>query len=148
MTSGDSAPYSIRKATLGDLDSIKAIADRHKVELGFVRRPTLALALAGNEVLVAEVDGEVVGFVHYHHRRDQQTTLYNIVVTRDYRQRGIGAALLATLCGEARTHHKDHIILKCPSELDANGFYADLGYSLLRTERGKHRPLNIWALAL
>ncbi len=147
MTSGDSTGFCTARALPEHLDSIKSIADGHKPELGFVRRPTLAKAITDGEVLIAELSGALAGFAHYHHRRDAQTTLYNIVVAERFRHRGIGAALMAEVHSEARALGKEYVLLKCPAELDANGFYCRLGFSLAYMEKGKHRPLNVWTLS-
>ena len=149
MTSGNSSAFSVRKATSGDLDAIKRLADRHKAELGFVLRPALAKAIADRELFVAEVpQGPIVGFVHYHHRRDQQTTLYHIVVNEDFRGIGVGQTLIHALSKEAARRGKTVILLKCPQNLSANRFYQKLGFTLSVVEKGKHRPLNVWALSV
>lgn len=139
---------SIRKATLNDLCSIGALAAAHRNELGFVRRVTLVEAIRHGEVLVAENEAHVVAFVHYHHRLDQQTTLYNIVVSPDRRRQGTGRRLVEALAEEARCLGKQCIVLKCPSELPANGFYARLGFQRWQEEPGKRRALSLWRLLI
>jgi N-acetylglutamate synthase-like GNAT family acetyltransferase len=148
MTSGNKGQFTIRKATLHDLNAIKLLADRHKEELGFVLRPALEKAIADQEIFVAAVDAEVVGFVHYHHRRDQQTTLYHIIVSEPNRLQGIGQALVNSLSQEASQFERKFVLLKCPQELPANHFYEDCGFVLVGTENGKRRSLNTWRLAL
>ena len=148
MTSGLTDKLVIRKATLADLDAIKAIADAHRRELGFVLRPALAESIEREEVLVAENHQELIGFVEYHHRQDEQTTLYHIVVAPDYRRRGIGRRLIERLADEARMAGKEFIALKCPVTLPANDFYAHTGWSLVSGEAGKRRPLNLWRFVL
>ena len=54
MTSGNNRPFTIRKATINELDAIKLLADQHKVELGFVLRPAMEKAILDREVFVAE----------------------------------------------------------------------------------------------
>ncbi len=143
MISGTSS-YHIRKATLNDIDALKRIADTHKRELGFLRRPTLIAAIERQEIFVAEDDGEIVAFVEYHHRRDQQTTLYNIVVQSAYQRQGVGKELIKALQTESQNHKKQFILLKCPADLPANNFYSDIGFTLISIEPGKRRQLNIW----
>jgi len=140
----------IRKAQHTDLDAIKAIADAHKTELGFIRRPTLEKSIQINEILVAidENNQAIVGFVHYHHRKDKQVTLYNIVVVSNFRLSGIATQLISELVNEAKFCQSEYILLKCPEELTANQFYERYGFSAMPQEKGKHRPLNIWKLDL
>lgn len=148
MDSGATDTLVIRKATLADLDAIKAISDAHRRELGFVLRPALVESIERNEVLVAENHQGLIGFVEYRHRQDEQTTLYHIVVAADYHRRGIGRRLIERLADEARMAGKEFIALKCPVTLPANAFYARTGWSLVGSEPGKRRPLNLWQLVL
>lgn len=142
MTSGNN--ITIRKAKPTDIDAIKEIADAHRHELGFVRRPSLIKSIKQEEVFVAQNGNGLVGFMEFHHRRDLQTTLYNVVVNNDYRQEGVGRLLMQSLEEDAINQDKGIILLKCPEELPANAFYARLNYKLARTDSGKSRQLNIW----
>ena len=144
MTSGNNGQFSIRQATPNDLNAIKGLADQHREELGFVLRPALEKAIADQELLVAEVEELVVGFVHYHHRRDRQTTLYHIAVREEHRSQGIGRALIEALSIESSSRGKGQILLRCPTNLAANSFYANIGLSLISAEEGKRRELNVW----
>jgi GNAT superfamily N-acetyltransferase len=139
----------IRRAQGDDLDVVKRVCDAHRVELGFVMRPALAESIARGEVLLAcDARGTVIGLVDFHHRRDQQTTLYHLVVSEVARGRGVGRALVMGLHAEAAQHGKTCIRLKCPVTLPANGFYARVGFVLIATEPGKARPLNVWNLSV
>ncbi len=146
MTSGKN--IIIRKAKPTDIDAIKEIADAHRRELGFVRRPSLIKSIEQNEVFVAQNGDGLVGFMEFHHRRDLQTTLYNVVVNDDYRREGVGRLLMQNLEEDAIKQGKSLILLKCPEELSANAFYAQLNYKLDRTDSGKSRRLNVWTKTL
>lgn len=142
MISGNSVLF--HKATLRDLDPIKGIADKHRTELGFVMRPSLEKSIHDHEIVVATSENVVVGFVHYHHRRDLQTTLYHLVVCSEYRFLGIGNNLVTKLTEEARALGKVYVLLKCPVTLASNAFYERIGFKLNGTELGKERELNVW----
>ncbi|MCA9946503.1 MAG: GNAT family N-acetyltransferase [Ardenticatenaceae bacterium] len=142
MTSGNSV--EIRPAMPEDIVAIKQLADSHKHELGFLRRPALLEAIERHELLVAENGIGIVGFVEYRHRRDQQTTLYNVVVYPQHRKHGIGRQLVTNLEQEARKRGKSWVLLKCPEDLESNAFYEHIGYKKVTVERGKTRRLNIW----
>lgn len=140
----------IRRASIEDIHRVKALADSHKMELGFVLRPALEKSILCNELLIAS-DGamsEVLGFTDYHHRRDEQTTLYHIVVAPRHRNKGIGTLLLTALLNEANEQDKKRIVLKCPVDLDANMFYKKVGFRLLARQNGTGRDLNIWRIDL
>ena len=142
MTSGNN--IGIRLALPGDIDAVKQLADGHRHQLGFLRRPALLEAVQRQELLVAQNGSGIVGFVEYRHRRDQQTTLYNIVVHPDHRNRGTGRQLVFALEKEAMQKQKSVVLLKCPEDLSANSFYKRLGYECVNVEIGKLRRLNIW----
>ncbi|MCA9968712.1 MAG: GNAT family N-acetyltransferase [Anaerolineales bacterium] len=140
--------YVIRKAVDSDLDEIKKIADSHKKELGFIRRPALARSIAQEELIVAANGVGIMGFIQYHHRRDEQTTLHNIVVVQSFRKIGVGQKLIQRLEAEAIAMDQNTILLKCPEDLDANEFYKSIGYSETNKETGKARSLIIWTKVL
>ena len=148
MTSGKSSPWFIRRALPTDLDAIKRIADSRKNELGFVLRPTLAESIARGELLVAETDGQVEGFVDFHLRRDKQITLYHIATSVDRQRSGIGSELIAMLSAVGRDLDATRVLLKCPADLEANHFYSALGFALQETQNGRKRALNVWTLEL
>lgn len=148
MISGDN-DISVRMATIEDLEPIKALADSHKLELGFLVRGAIRRSIEHHEILIVDhLTSGVCGFVQYRHRQDEQTTLYNIVVTPAFRGRGLGRRLLNALIAEAVQHQKECIQLKCPSDLPANSFYSHCEFGLVKTEEGKHRALNVWRLVL
>ncbi|NLE46404.1 MAG: GNAT family N-acetyltransferase [Chloroflexi bacterium] len=147
MTSGNQVSI-VRKAVLDDLDTIKAIADAHRDELGFVIRRALQESIERGELSVA-IDGDrLAGFVEYRHRRDQQTTLYHIAVVEQWRQRGIGRLLVEAVRRDALANGKNVIRLKCPESLPANEFYTRLGWQKIAVESGKRRRLVVWELPL
>ncbi|GAB4528674.1 MAG: hypothetical protein Kow0063_05040 [Anaerolineae bacterium] len=143
MISGNSR-FTLRKATLDDIDAIKALADAHRRELGFVRRPALIESINRQEIIVMQNSRDVIGFVEYHHRKDDQTTLYHICVEPAYRRRGVGRLLIEALQEEARRYGKHMIRIRCPANLPANQFYRRLGCFLRGKELGKKRCLAIW----
>ena len=141
-------PYAVRKATPGDLDSIKVIADTHRHELGFVLRPALARSIQRGQVFVAQNSTGLVGFVEYHHRQDERTTIYHIAVDPAYRRQGIGTKLVEALRIEAAERGQTSIRLKCPADLPANDFYKGVGFVLRGEESGKRRSLLVWELEI
>lgn len=138
----------VRPAKEKDIDSIKALFDRHRRELGFVLRPSLIKAVELGEVLVAIRERKIVGAVHYHHRRDGQTTLYHIAVDPLYRSQRVGRALITRLQKLCSQRGMTCILLKCPAELPSNTFYKRVGFEYRDREKGKHRELNVWVAEL
>jgi ribosomal protein S18 acetylase RimI-like enzyme len=136
----------IRKAIFSDIDSIKRIADANRDTLGFVMRPALLENIARGWVLIAESDTQIVGFVNYRHRRDAQTTIYEMCVAQEWRGQGLGKKLLDALKQEAIHHGKAYIQLKAISTITANDFYRHYGFKLIGTEPGRKQLLHVWRL--
>jgi ribosomal protein S18 acetylase RimI-like enzyme len=142
-------PVKIRKATEKDIGCIKLIAAANKDAIGFVLRPALMEAIQRNELIVAVArNGRVLGFVNYHHRRDKQTTIYEICIKAKHRGLGIGSHLIQALVEESKALGKKKILLKCPETLQANQFYKKLKFENITKEDGKKRKLNIWQIDL
>jgi hypothetical protein len=84
------------------------------------------------------IDG---GFCHWHLRRDGQLTIREIISQRP----GAGTEMLSYLKGQPATS----IFAKCPSELEANNWYAKSGFTNEGTELTKSgRELTLWRLCL
>lgn len=133
---------------LGVIDAVKCIADQHRSELGFHPRQVYVDSLNKDELLIAKMDSQVVGFVRYHHRQDGRTTLYEIATTRDLRSKGVGRCLVGALIADCQRAASRYIRLLCPVELPANRFYEALGFvrRSRRSRSGKSRPLYEWEL--
>lgn len=126
-------------AQSSDLDWIKAIADAHRRELGFVNRAVLAVAIDTQEILCLPQ-----GFLHFHHRRDKISTLYHLCTDQNQRHQGIGRRLIQAWEEESRKKGITTLRLKCPIDLEANGFYARVGFKRVEIEPGKRRSLVVW----
>ncbi|MCK9345272.1 MAG: GNAT family N-acetyltransferase [Candidatus Pacebacteria bacterium] len=128
---------NVRIAYPEDLPAIKKIADANKKEIGFIVRPIFEESIQNQELFVAcKLNGEIVGFVRWHHRRDEWNTVYEICVRNDSRRDGIGKLLLAQI--------PKPIQLKCPVDNASNKFYEHIGFSLISKEQGRKRMLNLW----
>lgn len=126
---------SIEHATGDDVLAIERIARAYSQELGWVRRVALQEALAHSTLLVARWSGTVAGYCEYRVRRDGWRTIYSVAVQAQ--GLGIGRALVDAVGAPVR--------LKCPVDSAANGFYRAMRFTLVATEPGKKRALNVWA---
>lgn len=128
------------------VDPVKSIADIHRLELGFHSRQSFLDSLNKDEILVARYEGDIVGFVRYHHRKDKRTTIYEIAILPKLRGKGVGGMLVGALIEECRLVGSRQIRLSCPVELPANNFYEAMGFirTTRRSQAGKNRPLYEW----
>lgn len=130
----------IRIGTPDDAERCQQIARQWRDELPFVMLPALREAAARKQLFIADVDGQIAGFVHWYARKDGINTIHEITVDRDHLQGGIGRALLYSVPCPIR--------LKCKADNDrANRFYANAGMQQEGTETTrKGTPLIIWRL--
>jgi N-acetylglutamate synthase-like GNAT family acetyltransferase len=127
-----------------DIEAVKRLADDNRSALGFVVRASLEARVRQRELIVAEHQGKVTGFVSFHHRRDGWTTIHELCMGDGSRKQGMGRALVEAVESDALRANQKGIRLKCPLDLPANGFYARLGFIRVAVEDGKRRPLAVW----
>ena len=144
VTPNEIQPVTIRHARVDDIAGVKAVADRHRTELGFIRTSILHEAQRKGWLLVAVRDKQVIGFANFRIRQDNNATLYDIVVDGPHRKQHIGKRLIQRLTWLVNVVGGEHIRLKCPQSLPANAFYKKLQFIHTETETGKKRPLNVW----
>jgi ribosomal protein S18 acetylase RimI-like enzyme len=125
----------IRLARMSEIDAIKQVAQKHSREIGFILRPALVEAVKRGELLIDTASG---GFCHYHRRRDGVSVIYEICVPEAARGAGTARAMIDMLLRPVE--------LKCPVDNASNGFYEHIGFTLIRTDPGKKRQLNVWRL--
>ena len=128
--------YSIQVADIEDVDKIKYIADKNGKQLGFVVKNTIIQGIERKELLVAKQDNIVLGFINYHKKQDNITTIYELAVDFRYRHKGIAKALINKI--------SKPIELKCPINNESNEFYKKIGFILKEVIQGKKQNLNLW----
>lgn len=119
----------VQTATISDYEWIKAMAQRHKKELGYVPYGSIKDSILKQEMLKV---GDEDGFCRWHKRRDGWNVVYEIASEK----KGAGKALLLAVPLPRR--------LKAPVDIAANGFYKYMGGQLAGVEEGKRRRLNVW----
>ncbi|HUF01898.1 MAG TPA: GNAT family N-acetyltransferase [Gaiellaceae bacterium] len=135
-TAGSMEPI-IRDARADDAHAVTGLIG----ELGYPTMPDAVLrrlerltSSEADRVLVAEVDGEVVGLasVHISHSVEYDepaAKLSAIVVGGNYRGRGIGAALVAAIETEARSRGCSLLSLTTAEHrTGAHSFYREVGF--------------------
>lgn len=121
----------------------KKISTKFSKELGFVNLAALQES-ESKGCLELVGDNYDTGFVHFHHRKDKQTTIYSLAVLPEFQRCGWGRLLFYRVLCSAIEQGQNKILLKCPQDLPSNNFYKRLGFSLSQVEEGKKRKLNVW----
>jgi GNAT superfamily N-acetyltransferase len=126
---------SIRHATEGDRDALRALWERWQAEgpaapawadaSWDANEPVFDRALAANALFVAEEDGRPVGFISgwLEEGRGHVGDLY---VSEEGRQRGTGRALVSTLVENLRARGATHLFVDTGH--DGLAFYERLGF--------------------
>lgn len=132
----------IRRATADDVAACEKIARQFGSELGFVRRNGLleSVERRGLHVAYVRADNSIAGFVEFRQcvrgANAGYSVVYHLAVSRDYQRMDIGRQLLYSVPHPVR--------LKVTVDNPANAFYQASGMTLLRTEQGRKRPLNVY----
>jgi GNAT superfamily N-acetyltransferase len=155
MKRSETNPFAAHEASEQDAPAILALAAVHRDELGAIshHQKWLLQQVERGEVFVARSgEGEVVGFVVFSHqslREQENTIVYYICTSEDYRGQGVGKLLMETVASDARLRGNKSIALKCPAHAPANHFYQSIGYAWAGSETdNKGGRLNLWILSL
>jgi ribosomal protein S18 acetylase RimI-like enzyme len=130
---------NIRPATKADLKAIQALWEEMEEEIGgppWVRetweeeRVDVERRLRDAVILLAEEDGEAVGYAALDYRDARIAELQSIHVRPAARRRGIARALLVAASAAARSGGYDHLMLDVlASNLAARALYERLGFA-------------------
>ena len=139
---------TIRDAQAADAEPIAGLLVQlgYPTQAGAVRPRLENLAIVGDRVVVAELDGGTVGLAHLQvtpaieHERPV-ARIAALVVDAQHRGRGIGRALVEELEAEARARGCGVLFLTTSERRDdAHAFYEQLGYE--RSGRRYSRTLS------
>jgi ribosomal protein S18 acetylase RimI-like enzyme len=138
---------NVREATEGDIDAVKRIAERswETDYPGVLTRETAASAVAEwystdslreaieegrTELLVADRDGEIVGFAHATWNASEGAAyILRLYIDPDHRKQGLGRELLERTCQRLAGYDVDRIHAMVLAENDpGNAFYEEFGF--------------------
>lgn len=128
------------------IDDAQHIYQMNKDEMGYaysfddtVKKLEKVLLNDNTRVFVAECDGEVIGYIH---SADYQLlyvppmkNILGIAVSSDYRNRGVGRALLAAVETWAKESGCTSVRLTSGAEREsAHAFYKNCGYEFVKQQ--------------
>lgn len=97
-------------------------------------------------IYLALLNGEPCGYI-YRGALKGDVRCHQVCIQYDARRRMYGAALAACLESDALDAKCNGIVLRCGFDLDANEFWASLGYGVVRIDAGgvrRMRQINVW----
>ncbi|VVC03839.1 dTDP-fucosamine acetyltransferase [Candidatus Burarchaeum australiense] len=129
--------FLVRRMRATDIPAIAGLSEKYfplaRIDEGEVRRRTSG----GVAYLVAEEDGQVVGFVGGK-LRGRDGRISGIAVSPAYERRGIGSALLERATAFARENGRGSLSLLVKEyNVKAVRFYTSHGFSLKAAKPGK-----------
>jgi L-amino acid N-acyltransferase len=148
-----------RLATIDDLEATRAIYNLEVTESTVTfdlvprtpeeQRVWLTARSGAHAVIVADDDGDVVGFASFSPYRDRpaySTTVEDSVyIRRDQRGKGVGKLLLGELVTLATSHGFHSMIARIVGGHDASiALHTSLGFEVVGTEREVGRKFGRW----
>ena len=132
----------VREAVREDYQSLTRLVGQlgHKAESSQIRTRLLDLLKRDDhKILVAEVDGEIAGWVHAFVNRplhkDTVVEIGGLVVDENYRKMGIGRRLLDVVEDWAKNQDCDQVALSSNIAREgAHIFYQAIGYQRTKTQ--------------
>jgi ribosomal-protein-alanine acetyltransferase len=144
------APWSLRAATVDDLDSIMGIETSVFLSDAWSRR-TMRAELEGSHsyYLVAE-DGGVAGYAGlFAPRGAREADIQTIAVAPQARRRGLGRALMTALIDEARARGARQLFLEVREDNPgAQTLYGALGFEQIAVRAKYYQPDGVDALVM
>ena len=134
-------PFKVRPFRPGDTEAVSEIC-RHSPEAAQWPKESYDQALSsGQIVLVAEINGQICGFLVARVTGDEAEIL-NMAVYPAHRRNGIGTALLSAAISSAQSRHARTIYLEVrESNSAAVAFYAKHGFAKIAVRRAYYsRP--------
>lgn len=91
------------------------------------QRSDIEKMLKGSDLIVAMVHGEeLIGFARVLTDGVYKAFIYDVVIKREYRKRGLGKALINEVLNNELLMNVEHIELYCPEKY--GDFYEELGF--------------------
>jgi hypothetical protein len=117
-------------------------------QVAFYPRSALQGAVDRDEVRVAFENGEPCGYLwHGPMKPNRDAVIYQAVIHYDLRRRMHGAALVVTVADMADAAGCSGVRCRCRSDVEANDFWAFLGFSVVAvmpSGRRRNTDINVW----
>lgn len=141
----------ISLARPSDLPFIEHLSNRFSWEVGFVPRIALVNRIEGRRgggVLLARVNGQEGGFLHYGSLLRDECRLFQAAIDYDLQRQHHGLALVEKFVEQVDEAGVRLITLRCLASLNANKFWTAAGFKRSGIEQGARGPLVVWAKRL
>lgn len=131
----------IRLAKLEDIEQLNKIARQFNRELAYIPKAKYIQHINNNECHVATIENTIVGFVNWHRRKDNRSTIYELAVDKKHHKLGVGKRLIYSVPCPIR-------LKVTQSNENARCFYEHLGFNTLWWEDGRKQRLCVKQLSI
>lgn len=140
---------NVRLAFPKDLVYVVSLMRANRESVGGLPAPAILERIERGTVLLAEINGDPVGYVLYDFR-DGVLRIPQACIQYDARRRKYGEALVARMM-ERHAAEIREVNLRCAADLEANVFWRDMGFTCVGTLAGgkrRGRTINVWTMWL
>ena len=138
----DGAEVTLRLATPGDAEAVGELSQQlgYPMAADLVRSRLAMLTVAPDHaIIVAELEGAMCGWVHAHVQQSlvggERGAILGLVVSGEFRRRGIGRLLMDEAERWVRGRGLDEIVLRSNVQRsESHAFYPAVGYEQFRTQ--------------
>lgn len=144
----DFAIVKTHKHLLRYIDSLQR---RNAESLSFYPLSVFEREAPRGRLFLGLLNGEPCGYIYAGSRRSATLPIHQVCVQYDARRRLYGASLVVAVEEWALQGGCNAIRLRCGFDLDANEFWASLGYTCVGTQEGgvrRSRQINVWGKEL
>jgi len=140
----------IEPAVASDLVYVDSLQRKNAEELAFYPRAAFEREIEARRIVLARLNGEPAGYL-YHGALAPICKIHQACIQYDLRGQLYGAALVNWLVAMARPAGVLAITLRCGSDIEANAFWARMGFeceAILPGGVRRRRDINCWRLPL
>ena len=141
---------SVKPASVSDLTYIDSLQKKNAEELAFYPKAVFEREVENHRILLARVNNEPAGYI-YHGAFGETLKIHQACIQYDLRGQLYGAELVRNLINLGTNMSSNAILLRCGSDIEANGFWKTMGFKCERITQGgirRKRDINHWVLQL
>ena len=132
------------------LKYIDSLQRKNAEELAFYPKQVFEREINNFRILLAKVNAEPAGYI-YHGSFGNNLKIHQACIQYDLRGQLYGSELVQYLIKLAKKMNSNSISLRCGSDIAANGFWQNMGFSCERVTQGgvrRRRDINHWIYQL
>lgn len=112
------------------------LAGRSRAQLGWIPPVVIERRMRRGELIFVAENGVPAGFLLTHLRRDGIARIHQAAIDYNARRRQLGTRLVRAFERDATASGAHHVALYCRDDLEANAFWASIGYNRRGSRRG------------